>query len=105
MTIASGRPTRVIAAMKAATGSAIAIAMPIAISGPIRSRERASSASAARGAISSSRAPRTSSEMVDREPDQKPPMQGRRPPKSGQSCLLTSPWTRASRATRGRSSP
>ena len=38
--------------------------MPIAIVGPSRSRERAWSASAARGAISSSRAPRTSSERL-----------------------------------------
>ena len=64
MPIAKGRPIRVIAAMNAAIGSTIAIAMPIAIVGPIRSRERASSASAARGAISSSRAPKTSSERV-----------------------------------------
>ena len=38
---ARGRPTRVIAARTASTGSAIRIAMPIAIVGPSRSRERA----------------------------------------------------------------
>ena len=69
MPIASGRPTRVIAAMNAAIGSTIATAMPIAIVGPIRSRERASIASAARGAISSSRAPRDQQRDGDREPD------------------------------------
>ena len=105
MPIASGRPTSVIAAMTAATGSTIAIAMPIAIVGPSRSRERASSASAARGAISSSRAPKTSSERLIASQMRKPPIQETAPPTSGQSCLVTSPWTRASSATRGRSSP
>ena len=41
MPIASGRPTTVIAAINAISGSTIRIAMPIAIVGPIRSRERA----------------------------------------------------------------
>ena len=88
-----------IAASRVATGSTIRIATPIAIVGPTFSRERASSASAARGAISSNRAPKTSSEMLTASQMTKPTNQEKRPPTSGQSCLVTSPWTRASRET------
>ena len=71
--------------------------MPIAIVGPIRSRERAWSASAARGAISSSRAPRTSIEIADRRARSRSRRRrGGGRPTSVQSCLVTSPWTRAS---------
>ena len=95
----------VTAAIKAISGSTTAIAMPIAIVGPRRWRERALSASAARGAISSNRAPKTSSERVTASQIRKPVMPEKALPMSGQSCLVTSPWTRASSATRGCLSP
>ena len=61
--IASGRPTRVTAATKIAIGTAIAIATPIATAVQNRSCACSKTASAARGAISSSRIPRTAEEI------------------------------------------
>ena len=106
MPIASGRPSRVIAATKAASGRTMKIAMPIAIVAPIRSRDCAAIASAARGAISSSRTPSTSGRDADREPEDEGADEGGEVERVGPVLLLDRRPRRArAGATIGRSSP